>query len=201
MKGNYLIASSLFLYVPSQGNNTSNANNIPFNYLFTQQIFIRVWLHASTALGTSLFAVWSKWEIHQTRAFKKTVGRKNTPWYGNEDVGFPLEKLGPGLSWSSSPRPPSQLTAVSRAAALHMSSPTPLVPLQTGLGQFSQSWNHCSPVLWYPREHMHCEPLKYPQHRWMRPAVWGMKNDQQMRPSCILQNEFPFWSWEVSGFK
>lgn len=133
--------------------------------------------------------------------WKKTVGRKNTPWYGNEDVGSPLEKLGPGLSGSSSPRPPSQLTAVSRAAALHMSSPTPLVPLQTGLGQFSQSWNHCSPVLWYPREHMHCEPLKYPQHRRMRPAVWGMKNDQQMRPSCILQNEFPFWSGEVSGFK
>lgn len=88
MKGNYLIASSLFLYVPSQGNNTSNANNIPFNYLFTQQIFIRFWLHASTALGTLLFAVWSKWKIHQTRAFK-------TQWREKLHSGTAMRTLTP----------------------------------------------------------------------------------------------------------
>lgn len=88
MKGNYLIASSLFLYVPSQGNNTSNANNIPFNYLFTQQIFIRFWLRASTALGTLLFAVWSKWKIHQTRAFK-------TQWREKLHFGMAMRTLTP----------------------------------------------------------------------------------------------------------
>lgn len=35
----------------------------------------------------------------------------------------------------------------------------------------------------------------------MHPTLWGLMNDQQVKPSCALQNELSLRSWEVSSFK
>lgn len=154
MKGNYLIASSLFLYVPSQGNNTSNANNIPFNYLFTQQIFIRFWLRASTALGTLLFAVWSKWKIHQTRAFK-------TQWREKLHFGMAVRTLTPFRKPQASAEfilQPSASSTAEGNQSIQLPRTSPLPHRQCHFRPVC-----CSPGLSCRSEHMLREPTIDPQ--------------------------------------